>query len=76
MLRDVNGFHEVEYTYVSEALWYGKLKKKKKKTSQFPDLKLSQNVQNHSLFKMCKFYGKINGRFLLEIKMCFIMLKY
>ena len=35
---------------------------KKKKTRLLPDLKLSQNVPKHSLFKMCKFYEKINGQ--------------
>ena len=28
-----------------------------------PDLKLLQNVAQHSLFKLCKFHEKINGQF-------------
>ena len=37
--------------------------KKKKKNRLFPDMKPSQNVQKHALFKLYKFSEKINGRF-------------
>ena len=32
------------------------------KTRLLPDLKLLQNVPQHSLFKLCKFHEKINGQ--------------
>ena len=35
----------------------------KKKTRLLPDLKLLQNLPQHSLFKLCKFHEKINGQF-------------
>ena len=44
-----------------------------KKTRLLPDLKLSKIVLDHSLFKLCTFHEKINGNFLLELEMCFIM---
>ena len=47
-----------------------------KKTRLLPDLKPSQNVTDHSLFKLCKFHAEINGQFLLEVKMCLKVLKY
>ena len=46
-------------TFVSKALWYRTFKK----TRLLPDLKLLQNVPQHSLFKLCKFHEKINGQF-------------
>ena len=48
----------------------------KKKTRLLPDFETLQNVPNHSFFKLCKFYEKINGQFLLEVKMCLIMCKH
>ena len=41
------------------ALWYRTFKN----TRLLPDLKLSQNVPNHTLFKLCKFHTKINSQF-------------
>ena len=49
------------YTFVFKhvkALWYRTLKKKKKKRL-LPDLKPSQNVLKHSLFKLWKFHEYI-----------------
>ena len=34
-----------------------------KKNRLLPDLKLLQNVPQHSLFKLCRFHEKINGQF-------------
>ena len=47
-----------------------------KKTRLLPDLKRSQNVPKHSLFKLCKFHEKRVVDFFLEVKMCFLMIKY
>ena len=45
------------HTFVFKALWYmGHLK-----TRLIPDLKPSQNVSMHSLFKPCKFREKNKG---------------
>ena len=46
----------------------------KKKNRLLSDLKLLQNVANHSLLKLCKCHEKIDGQFLLPVKIGFIML--
>ena len=51
--------HDELFTFVSKALRYRTFKK----TRLLPDLKLLQNVTQHSLFKLCKFHEKINGQF-------------
>ena len=38
----------------------------KKNYRLLPDLKPSQNVPKHSLFKLCKFHEKVKGRFFTK----------
>ena len=58
----------------SDPYVYFLLRQVTQKSRLLPDLKPSQNVPKHLLFKLCKLHERINGPFLLHIKMWFIML--